>query len=249
MTYNYNKTCDSMVLDLYEAPVDSRTGNKVVYNASWIADRESMIGHRNEDWVHRELTWFDKGSNSLADMEPPVPKAFQNCAGSDGKVNSAYGYILFGHGEELPDGLCLYTRIVNSFIEEGLATRHAVAIISDRDIHNLHHKNGRNDFICTNAINAMITEDNQLNITAQMRSMDAVWGYRADYSMWDFVMTSLLRDLHPYCPQIHRGDISFQVVNLHVYPRHFKLLEDEYEAANERLDKQMRSLWIKNRAK
>lgn len=222
-------TSDDIVLALAAAPVDERTGNRVIYSASWVADRDSMIGQRNEDWVRRELDWFRSGSDKLSDMEGPVPKLFQACAGIDGKVNSAYGYILFGKGDKLPSEQTLFERVVLSFINEGPATRHAVAIITDRDIHTLAKYNGRNDFICTNALNFMIDAENRLHIVAQMRSMDAVFGYRADYSMWDYLMEYLLGNLEMIYPELTRGDITFQVANLHVYPRHLELLQEEAE--------------------
>lgn len=237
-------TCDDMVLELDSAPIDPRTGNRVIYAANFIADRNSMIGHRNEDWVRREINWFRGGSNNLDDMETPVPTAFQGCAGSDHSVNSAYGHILFGRGEELPLGLPLFDRILNTLVVEGKHTRHAVAIISDRDIHNLAHKRGRNDFICTNALNIMIDDSNRVHIIAQMRSMDAVWGYRADYSMWDFLMEEILEQLSIIMPELIRGNIIFQVANLHVYPRHFELLAKEAELADDRLNTLLRRQWM-----
>lgn len=232
---------DDVVLALADAPVDSRTGNKVLYSVDWIADKPSMIGRTNPDWVRRELAWFNSGSNQLADMEDPVPALFKACEGWDGMVNSAYGHILFGHSDELPSGPTLYQRILETFINEGPGTRHAVAIISDRDIHALARRNGRNDFICTNALNVMIDDDNRLHIIAQMRSMDAVFGYRADWSMWDDLMARLLTDLAPFFPYATRGDITFQVANLHVYPRHFELLGETAFDTEERID---RRLWM-----
>ena len=65
-------TIDDVVLALDEAPVDPRTGNKVLYSVNWLATQDSMIGQVNEDWVRRELDWFNSGSNRLADMEGPV---------------------------------------------------------------------------------------------------------------------------------------------------------------------------------
>jgi hypothetical protein len=226
---------DDVVLALHDAPIDERTGNKVLYSVDWLADQNSMIGKRNEDWVRRELDWFANGSNSLADMEGPVPQAFQQCAGIDGKVNSAYGHILFGRDELLPPPPTLADRIVHTLINEGLGSRHAVAIISDRDIHTLATYMGRKDFICTNALNVMVDTDMRLHIIAQMRSMDAVWGYRADYSMWDYLQSWLIGSLEMVYPGIKHGDISFQVANLHVYPRHFQLLADTAADTEERI--------------
>lgn len=235
-------TVDDVVLALAKAPVDPRTGNKVLYSVDWIADRPSMIGQRNEDWVRRELDWFWSGSDLLSDMEGPVPQAFAECAGHDGRVNSAYGHILFGekHAANLESKpYTLFERVAQSFMVEGLGTRHAVAIISDREIHDLAKYNGRNDFICTNALNFMIDADNRLHIIAQMRSMDAVWGYRADYSMWDALMDYTIGYLEPVFINLQRGNITFQVANLHVYPRHFQLLEETAADTEERLNREV----------
>lgn len=234
MTLKTN-SIDDVVLALASAPVDPRTGNKVLYSVNWKADANSMIGQINIDWVRRELDWFRSGSDKLEDMEGPVPKLFQMCAGEDGRVNSAYGHILFSAqvGEFLR-GTTLYQRIVNTIRMEGSGTRHAVAIISDRDVHALAHYRGRNDFICTNALNVMIDSSGAVNIIAQMRSMDAVFGYRADYSMWDFLMDKLVEDLSRSMI-VYRGDITFQVANLHVYPRHFDLLKETAEDTEERI--------------
>ncbi|QZD98638.1 thymidylate synthase [Microbacterium phage Jemerald] len=242
----HRNSVDDVVLALASAPVDERTGNKVLYSVDWLATQDSMIGQVNPDWVRRELAWFNSGSDLLDDMEGPVPRLFQACAGWDGKVNSAYGYILFGQGELLPEPPTLYQRVLDTFINEGLQTRHAVAIISDRDIHELAHWNGRNDFICTNALNFMIDDFNRLHIIAQMRSMDAVFGYRADYSMWDDVMKRLLIDLNNYedsfgprLGYVNRGSITFQVANLHVYPRHFELLAETAEDIAQRIERRV----------
>lgn len=238
---------DDMVLALSTAPIDPRTGNRVLYSANWLATNDSMIGKVNEDWVRRELAWFNSGSNRLSDMEGPVPALFLACGGNDGKVNSAYGHILFSSHT----ASSLYSRILHTICNEGLETRHAVAIISDRDVHSLATLHGRNDFICTNALNIMIDHENRLHIIAQMRSMDAVFGYRADYSMWDSLMTRLLADLdglrhggiisqYP----VTRGDITFQVANLHVYPRHFSLLAEEADRVHDKMDREARRIWM-----
>lgn len=246
----FNHDSDDVVLALAAAPIDPRTGNRVLYSVNWKATNDSMIGEVNEDWVRRELDWFRSGSDALEDMEGPVPALFQACAGEDGRVNSAYGHILFGRSSYLPQPPTLYDRIVRTFISEGPETRHAVAIISDRDIHYLARHNGRNDFICTNALNVMIDHDNRLHIIAQMRSMDAVFGYRADYSMWDDLMKRLLMDLNNQSrfggtegTSIRRGDITFQVANLHVYPRHFELLDKWVDVVYDRQERLARDIW------
>jgi thymidylate synthase len=238
----HKNTIDDVVLALADAPIDPRTGNRVLYSVEWIADQDSMFGNVNADWVRRELDWFFLGSDRLEDMEAPVPALFQACGGRDGRVNSAYGYVLFNG--DVPQRRryaydSLFNRVVDTFLEEGKGTRHAVAIISDRDIHTLAHLNERNDFICTNALNFMIDADDRLHIIAQMRSMDAVFGYRADYSMWNVLMDHLLGHLEHAYPEVTRGDITFQVANLHVYPRHFELLEQTAADTDARIQRRV----------
>lgn len=234
---------DDVVLALADAPIDHRTGNRVLYSVDWVADQDSMFGSINKDWVRRELDWFFKGSDKLSDMEAPVPKLFEACAGSDpeGKVNSAYGHILFRplYATTERGPISLFDSVVDAFLLKGKGTRHGVAIISDRNIHRISTMNGRNDFICTNALNFMIDADDRLHIVAQMRSMDAVFGYRADYSMWNVLMDYLLGSLEHTYPELTRGDITFQVANLHVYPRHFELLEQTAADTDARIQRRV----------
>lgn len=234
---------DFMTIALDMAPIDPRTGNKVIYNASWKATNNSMVGERNEDWVRRELDWFASGSNNLRNMEPPIPQAFQDCADSHGYVNSAYGHILFNHS--IVDVNGQYDKALNAFLTEGLQTRHSVAVITDRMVSYLATFCGRHDFICTNVLNFMVDAENRLHIIAQMRSMDAVWGYRADYSMWDFVMDKMVADLQEQqFPGVTRGDIHFQVANLHVYPRHFDLLAKWAQKIYDEQERRARRQWM-----
>ena len=239
---NFNN--DDVVLALADAPIDPRTGNKVIYNASWIASGDSMVGERNEDWVRREIAWFNSASNNLADMEEPVPALFKACAGADGTVNSAYGHILFSEQGEVSFGSSLFHKAIEAFFREGKHTRHSVAIISDRDIHALATWGGRNDFICTNALNFMIDHEDKLHVVAQMRSMDAVFGFRADYSMWDELMDQMIGALSLNYPEVSRGDIMFQVANLHVYPRHFGLLDKQAHETDDKLQRLARRQWM-----
>jgi hypothetical protein len=76
-----------------------------------------------------------------------------------------------------------------------------------------------------------------------------VFGYRADYSMWDDLMKRLLIDLNNYADtsldfgNVRRGDITFQVANLHVYPRHFDLLDRWADVVYDRQEAEARHIW------
>ena len=87
-------------------------------------------------------------------------------------------------------------------------------------------KDGMSDFICTNNVQYFIR--NKLLITCvYMRSNDAVFGYNNDYAWQEYVRNQLIDDLETdtyirYNP----GPIYWNVGSLHVYERHFDLIED-----------------------
>lgn len=233
-----------LIVDMAEAPVDPRTGNLTLYNRTFQAVRTTIVGDVNQDWVRRELDWFNSGSRDLNDMEPPVPGAFQDCADEDGIVNSAYGWILFNPAApHSADSKNAWEQVVQRFRKEGTGTRRATVIISDRGIHTDAWANGRNDFICTNALNFYMDSEYKLWINAQMRSMDAVWGYRADTSMWTDVLEKTVNELREDFPGVSRGGIVYQVANLHVYPRHHEMWLKAYHTVITNWEKEDRLQW------
>ena len=86
-------------------------------------------------------------------------------------------------------------------------------------------EDGKNDFICTNAVTYYI-RDEQLHCVVQMRSNDVVFGYRNDYAWQKYVLGKLEKDLYYNGhPLKSGGKIYWQVQNLHVYERHFDLVK------------------------
>ena len=80
------------------------------------------------------------------------------------------------------------------------------------------YENGKNDFICTNAVTYYIRDD-ALECVVQMRSNDVIFGYRNDYAWQEYVLGELADELG-----IPTGQMHWQVQNLHVYERHFDLV-------------------------
>ena len=88
-----------------------------------------------------------------------------------------------------------------------------------------YNENDKNDFICTNAVTYYI-RDNRLDCVVQMRSNDVVFGYKNDYAWQEFVLRKLASDISfSRGEEIESGFIHWQVQNLHVYERHFKLVK------------------------
>ena len=63
-------------------------------------------------------------------------------------------------------------------------------------------------------------------LSVQMRSNDVVFGYKNDYAWQEFVLRKLASDISfSRGEEIESGFIHWQVQNLHVYERHFKLVK------------------------
>ena len=80
-------------------------------------------------------------------------------------------------------------------------------------------ENGKNDFICTNAVTYYI-RDGYLDCVIQMRSNDVVYGYKNDYAWQQYILSNLADDL-----DLEPGNMIWQVQNLHVYEKHFDLIK------------------------
>ena len=104
-------------------------------------------------------------------------------------------------------------------------SRKAIMIYTRPSIHEEYNVNWMHDFICTNAVSYYI-RDNKLHCVVQMRSNDVVFWYKNDRAWQDYVLTKLLNDLKEDYPWLEKWNIYWQVQNLHIYERHFKLIEE-----------------------
>jgi thymidylate synthase len=78
---------------------------------------------------------------------------------------------------------------------------------------------GRSDFMCTNAVQYLV-RDGALHACVQMRSNDAVFGYKNDRFWQRTVQERVAEALHLPC-----GDLHWNAGSLHVYERHFYLVD------------------------
>ena len=87
-------------------------------------------------------------------------------------------------------------------------------------MHTDFNKDGMNDFMCTFA-NSFFIRDGKLISHYIMRSNDSVFGYNNDYAWARHVQTKLAKALN-----VEVGDLIWTASNLHVYERHFQMIED-----------------------
>jgi len=200
-----------------EAFTIDKTGQKTIelIGASFLATENSIFGTPNADYIDAEIDWYLSGSTNIYDIyvDQDPPKAWEYSANRHGEINSNYGYLIFSDK---------YYRQYDNVLTELLEnpdSRRACMIYNRPSIWTEFNENGKNDFICTNAVTYYI-RNNELQSVVQMRSNDVVFGYKNDYAWQQYVLKTLAGDLG-----IKPGFIHWQVQNLHVYERHFHLVK------------------------
>ena len=204
-----------------------KTGQKTieVIGASFLADEPSIFGTPSDDYINHEILWYQSHSCNINDIysgEREPPKAWQLSANKYGEINSNYGCLINSDKYYGQYGMALDELLYNK------DSRRASMIYQRPSIWVEYQEDGKNDFICTNAVTYYIRDD-ELHAVVQMRSNDVVFGYKNDYAWQLHVLEELVNDYNS-CKtdtyeEIKPGDIIWQVQNLHVYERHFHLVK------------------------
>ena len=205
-----------------------RSGQKTIelIGASFFADQPAIFGTPNESYIEIEKEWYESQSTNVNWIKETynrnVPEAWKLAANDFGQINSNYGYLIYSdkyHNQ--------YGRVLDELLENPDGRR-ASMIYTRPSIWEEYNEDGKNDFICTNAVTYYIRDD-KLHCVVQMRSNDVVFGYKNDYAWQLFVLEDMVKDYNDCKNQnyeeIKVGSIMWQVQNLHVYERHFDLVK------------------------
>jgi len=201
-----------------------KTGAKTIemLGASFIADEPAIFGTPVKSYIDAELAWYESGSTNIMDihgLEKDPPAAWQYASNENGEINSNYGHLVFS-----PKYFQQYDSALFELIENP-DSRRAQMVYNRPSIWVEYNENGKSDFICTNAQTVYI-RDGKLHMVSQMRSNDVVFGYKNDYAWAQYLMDRFVEDYNFETEQsIVKGNLTWQVMNLHVYSRHFDLVK------------------------
>lgn len=194
--------------------VVDKTGSRVIeiIGAQFLANESSIFGKVNSDWNRRELNWYLTMSRNVYTIEEPVPEIWRKVADINGNINSNYGWCILSkdNGSQYDNVLAELKR--NPF------SRRAQMIYTRPTMHSDFNKDGMQDFMCcSNTIHQI--RDGKLISLIYFRSNDAIFGYKGDYHWANYVHEKLANDL-----QIEAGDIIWDAASLHIYERHWNLI-------------------------
>lgn len=205
--------------------VTDKTGQKTVeiIGASFVADEPAIFGTPNEEYIEAELEWYKSQSTNIFDIyeDRNPPKAWTYAADRNGNINSNYGKLIYSgqYHNQYVNVMCELRRNRDSRRATMVYNRPSIWCEFDTD--------GKSDFICTNAVTYHI-RNGDLFATVQMRSNDAVFGYKNDYAWQKYVAEELKTDLNTWAGEEVVKDIYiyWQVQSLHLYERHFDLIDE-----------------------
>ncbi len=208
--------------------VMDRSGQKTIelIGAAFFADQPAIFGEPNKSYIEIEKAWYESQSTNVnwitETYNRNVPEAWILAANQFGQLNSNYGHLIYSDKYHHQ-----YGRVLDELLENPDGRR-ASMIYTRPSIWEEYNEDGKNDFICTNAVTYYI-RDNYLQSVVQMRSNDVVFGYKNDYAWQLYVLEQMVKDYNDCkengTPELKVGDIIWQVQNLHVYERHFHLVK------------------------
>lgn len=195
--------------------VIDKTGVKTIemMAAQFIADEPCIFGTVDNDYVLRELKWYQSQSLNVNDIPGGAPKVWKDVADENGYINSNYGWCVYS-GENGNQ----YENVLNE-LRQNPNSRRAIMIYTRPHMHYDYKFLGMNDFMCTNTVQYLIRDD-KLYALVNMRSNDVIYGYKNDFAWQQYVALELCDELG-----IQLGDIVWSVGSLHVYERHFHLVK------------------------
>lgn len=217
MTYlstNYIREVFKSLLENGDFVID-KTGVKMleIVGANFIADQPAIFGTPNQDYIRREIEWYESMSLNVNDIPGGPPAIWQQVASESGHINSNYGWCIWND-----DNWRQYDHVLAE-LQNNPNSRRAVMIYTRPSMWHDYNVDGMSDFMCTNAVQYLIRHG-VLEAVVQMRSNDVVYGYKNDYAWQKHVQNTLAEELG-----IEAGDIHWQVGSLHVYERHFDLVQ------------------------
>lgn len=198
--------------------VKDKNGTDIIelIGISYIPDEPVIFGKLNEDYAKRELKWYKTQSLSINDIPGEIPTIWKNIADKNNLINSNYGWCIYSKENHFQLENCI------NELKNNIDSRRALMIYNRPSMWEDYNKDGKDDFICTTSVQLLV-RDCKLYYIINQRSCDVVFGYKNDIYWHKHVYDEVLNKLNNFY-DIQRGEIIHQVGSLHLYSRHFYLL-------------------------
>ena len=172
----------------------------------------------NLKYLNEELEWYMSG-DLRAESIAKHAKLWSMIQNPDGTVNSNYGHFVFYQELENFEG-SQYDWVIES-LKKDKDSRQATINFNQPK----HKYTTNKDFFCTVNTQYFIRNNELIGIT-NMRSNDLIYGFAYDFPFFSYLQQKIYQDLKQVYPDLKLGVNYHNASSLHVYEKHFKMLED-----------------------
>lgn len=165
----------------------------------------------NLDYCKAEWAWYVRGDRFDTSIEKHA-KLWKKIRAWDDGFNSNYGQYIFGEQNQ-------FAWVVKALTKDPYSRQASIQLLNMS-----HMYEGNTDFVCTHGINFQI-RDGMLNMTVMMRSNDAIYGTTNDVFCFGQLLLAVWAELRHVYPNLQVGAYTHFVCSLHVYERHFDMLD------------------------
>ena len=169
-------------------------------------------------YIKKEIEWYNSMSLNIKGYVDDV-EIWKKVSSKDGFINSNYGWCIYSKDN--------YKQYDNSLLEliKNQDSRRACMIYNRPSMWEDYKKDGMNEFICTFSTQQFI-RNNKLIYIIYQRSADAIFGALfVDFAWHCEVYIKLYNNLKKHYNNLEIGQIDFNCGSLHIYERHFEMLD------------------------
>ena len=167
-------------------------------------------------YVKKEMCLYLLGSDDARDFSK-ASKFWDNIKTKQGKINSAYGNLIFN--KSLEDGRSQFDWAFDS-LKNDKDSRQSFMRYNNTS----HQYDGNKDVPCT-FIQCFHIRDNKLHTTVEMRSNDLIKGTTYDIPSFILFQRLMLLRLREVYPDLEMGSYTHFANSFHLYSTDFELVE------------------------
>ena len=172
-------------------------------------------------YVKKEMCLYLLGSDDARDFSK-ASKFWDNIKTKQGKINSAYGNLIFN--KSLEDGRSQFDWAFDS-LKNDKDSRQSFMRYNNTS----HQYDGNKDVPCT-FIQGFHIRNNKLHSTVEMRSNDIIKGTTYDIPSFILFQRLMLLRLREVYPDLEMGSMTHQAMSFHLYSTDFELVEKRLQS-------------------
>ena len=178
---------------------------------------QNSVRSSQKRYISSETLWYFSGTNKI-DFISNYASMWSKLTNDDGTVNSAYGNLVFKKKNE--HGFTQYGWVIES-LKRDKDSRQAFMHFNVPE----HQFIANKDQVCT-LVALFHIRNNKLNMTLNMRSNDVILGFMTDFTFFNLIHQQVYLHMKAYYPEISMGSYTHTSHSMHLYARHYELVEN-----------------------